>query len=183
MLYATSVTAVDELQQILDLQKQNHIKNIDNNEMQSQGFVTMRHSIEVLQKMHDLSPSVIIKDDDKVVAYALVMLRACRQLFPPLEPMFAVFDQLTWKNKPLNGYSFYAMGQICVAKEYRGRGLFDMLYQKHKELFQPTYDFIITEVSTRNHRSMRAHERLGFKTIKIYRDELDEWAVVIWDWN
>ena len=183
MLYATTVTTAKELEQILDLQYRNLAKNIDNAELQSQGFVTMHHSMEVLQQMHELSPSVIIKDDDKVVAYALVMVRECRQIFLPLEPMFAVFDQLIWKNKPFNEYSFYTIGQICVGKEYRGKGLFEMLYQKHKELFQSTYDFVATEISTRNHRSLRAHEKVGFKTIHTYRDELDEWAVVIWDWK
>ena len=38
--------------------------------------------------MHDLAPAVIIKDNDQVVAYALTMLRECRQLIPDLEPMF-----------------------------------------------------------------------------------------------
>ena len=71
------------------------------------------------------------------------------------------------------------MGQVCVDKDYRGKGLFDLLYQKHKEIYQDQYDFVITEVSTRNHRSIRAHQRAGFQTINTYCDELDEWAVVI----
>jgi ribosomal protein S18 acetylase RimI-like enzyme len=97
--------------------------------------------------------------------------------------MFTRFDQLIYDNKPLPEYHFYIMGQICIAKEYRGKGLFDMLYEKHKEIFQSKYDFVITEVATRNIRSMRAHIRVGFKIIATYTDELDEWAVVIWDWR
>jgi len=44
-------------------------------------------------------------------------------------------------------------------------------------------DFVITEVSNDNHRSMRAHERIGFQTVSRHRDELDDWAVVLWDWR
>ena len=179
MLEVTIVTSDDELEQILRLQKRNLIGNIDMAEIQSQGFVTVDHSPEVLLQMHQLAPSVIIKDDNKVVAYALVMLRECRDLVPSLQPMFVNLDQLEWKGKPLNDYKFYVMGQVCVDKDYRGKGLFDLLYQKHKEIYRDEYDFVITEVSTRNHRSIRAHERVGFETINIYRDELDEWAVVI----
>jgi GNAT superfamily N-acetyltransferase len=179
MLEVTIVTSDDELEQILQLQKRNLIGNIDMAEIQSQGFVTVDHSPEVLLQMHQLAPSVIIKDDHKVVAYALVMLRECRDLVPTLQPMFVNLDQLAWKGKPLNDYKFYVMGQVCVDKDYRGKGLFDLLYQKHKEIYHDQYDFVITEVSTRNHRSIRAHERVGFETINIYRDELDEWAVVI----
>ena len=179
MFDVTIVTRDDELEQILRLQQLNLVGNIDAAEMQSQGFVTMNHSAAVLKQMHQLAPSVIIKHDHKVVAYALVMLRECRDLFPPLQPMFTNFDHLEWKGKPLNNYKFYVMGQVCVDKDYRGKGLFDLLYQKHKEIYQDQYDFVITEVSTRNHRSIRAHQRAGFQTINTYRDELDEWAVVI----
>ena len=183
MFPASIVTHSDELQQILKLQEENLLNNIDNAEMQSQGFVTLHHSIAILKKMHSLAPSVIIKDNDKVIAYALTMLRECRQLVPDLEPMFSLLDKLIWKNKPLNDYSFYVMGQICIAKPYRGQGLFDELYSHHKKIYQPQFDLFITEISTRNQRSIRAHERVGFETIHTHQDELDEWAVVGWDWK
>ena len=96
--------------------------------MKTQGFVTLRHDLNVLQQMHELAPTVIIKDDDQVVAYALTMLRECRQLIPDLEPMFALLDQLLWNNKPLNDHRFYVMGQVCIARTYRGKGLFDELF-------------------------------------------------------
>jgi ribosomal protein S18 acetylase RimI-like enzyme len=183
MLVATTVTTNAELDQVLHLQQKYLVTNIDKEEMQSQGFVTVQHTPELLQQMHSLAPSIVIKNGDEVVAYALVMLNECRHLVPVLVPMFNSFDQLTWKGNFLSGYSFYVMGQICVAKEYRGQGLFDMLYHKHREVYQPQFDFIVTEVATRNKRSLRAHERVGFETIHVYTDELDEWAVVLWDWK
>lgn len=182
MLQATTVQHTEELAQILTLQEKNLIRNIDSEEMRSQGFVTVHHTMDVLEKMHALAPSVIIKDNEEVVAYALTMPRATRQLVPTLEPMFAVLDQLQYKGRPLNDYRFYVMGQICVDKAYRGQGLFDKLYQHHRDTFQPSFDFILTEIATRNTRSIRAHERVGFKTIHTHRDDLDEWQVVVWDW-
>jgi ribosomal protein S18 acetylase RimI-like enzyme len=183
MLMLTTVTNDDELQQILALQQRNLVQNIDDVEMQAQGFVTVTHSIQVLRQMHDLAPSVIAKDKEKVVGYALVMLRECRELVPSLEPMFKNFDSLMYQDRPLNDYRFYVMGQICVDKNYRRTGLFDQLYQKHKEIYSSTFDFVMTEIATRNHRSIRAHQRVGFKTLNTYRDELDEWAVVLWNWE
>ena len=121
MLYPTLTSTTDELQQILQLQEENLRQHIDEAEMKSQGFVTLRHDLNVLQQMHELAPTVIIKDDDQVVAYALTMLRECRQLIPDLESMFALLDQLYWNNKPLNDYRFYVMGQVCIARSYRGQ--------------------------------------------------------------
>jgi ribosomal protein S18 acetylase RimI-like enzyme len=183
MLNVTTTSSNKDLEQILMLQKQNLIRNISKEEMQSQGFVTVDHSLEMLEKMHQLAPSVIIKDNDKVVAYALTMLCECQELVPELESMFERFHSLVWKNKPLNGYSFYVMGQICIDKNYRGQGLFEKLYNKHKEAYQSKFDFILTEVATRNLRSFNAHKRIGFETINRYRDELDEWEVIVWDWR
>ncbi|MEI9809865.1 MAG: hypothetical protein WDO16_19485 [Bacteroidota bacterium] len=95
----------------------------------------------------------------------------------------SLLDDLHWNNKPLNSYRFYVMGQICIAKVYRGQGLFEQLYNYHKEIYQPQFDLFVTEISTRNHRSLRAHEKVGFKTIHTHRDNLDEWRVVAWDWR
>lgn len=183
MLKLTTVATTEELEQILVLQQCNLLQNIDETEMQTQGFVTMIHDLNVLQQMHNLAPSVIAKDNDKVVGYALVMLRECRELFPPLEPMFKNFDRLEYRFRPLNDFRFYIMGQVCIDKQYRRTGLFDQLYKKHKEIYGGKFDFIVTEVSTRNLRSLRAHERVGFETLNTYSDELDEWAVILWNWQ
>ncbi|WP_276503678.1 GNAT family N-acetyltransferase [Terrimonas pollutisoli] len=183
MHFATLATTTKDLQQILDLQRQNLINHIDESEIKSQGFVTLQHSLKTLEQMNDLAPSVIIKDDSKIVGYALTMLKECRQIIPDLEPMFQLFDSLTWNNRPLNSYSFYVMGQVCIHKDYRGKGLFEQLYLHHKKIYSSKFELFLTEIATRNHRSLRAHEKVGFKTIHTHRDNLDEWAVVGWDWS
>src|SRR5215831_4358933 len=158
MLKVSIVRDTAELQQILRLQQENLPHHIADEEMKSQGFVTVQHDLEILEQMHSLAPSIIIKDGDEVIAYALVMLKSCRNLVPVLQPMFTVFDSLKWKGRPLNNYEYYVMGQICIAKEYRGKGLFEKLYLQHRQVYGSNYDFIITEVSFRNTRSLRAHE-------------------------
>lgn len=62
--------------------------------------------------------------------------------------------------------------------------VFDKAYQHYNETFKQDYDFAITEVSTRNYRSLKAHERAGFVEIHRYTDPLsEEWSIVIWDWK
>ena len=113
MLVATTVTTNAELDQVLDLQQKYLVTNIDKEEMQNQGFVTVQHTPELLQQMHSLAPSIIIKNGDEVVAYALVMLNECRHLVPALVPMFNTFEHLEYQRlqhqgKPLMEYSFYS---------------------------------------------------------------------------
>ena len=183
MLHPSLTKTKEDLQQILRLQKENLKQSIDEAEMRSQGFVTIHHDPDTISQMHKLAPSVVIKDNNEVVAYALTMLRECRQLIPDLETMFALFDKLNWRGKPLNDYSFYVMGQVCIHKDYRGKGLFEQLYFHHKKIYSSKFELFLTEIATRNHRSLKAHKKVGFKTIHIHQDNLDEWAVVGWDWS
>jgi hypothetical protein len=168
---------------VLQLQQLNLREKITEKEKAEQGFVTVHHDLATLEKMHRLAPSVIIKDGEQVAAYALTMLRECRELIPELESMFSLLDKLEWKGKPLPTISYYVMGQVCVAKAYRGQGLFDLLFSYHKTIYQPRFELFVTEIATRNTRSIKAHERVGFRTIHTHRDEIDEWLVVAWDWN
>jgi GNAT superfamily N-acetyltransferase len=172
-----------ELEQILALQQRNLKQALLEEEMRSQGFVTVHHDLAALERMHALAPSIIAHQGTELAGYALTMPRECRALMPVLVPMFDLFDRLTYQGKLLSDHRFYVMGQVCIDKPHRGKGLFELLYQKHRELYQQRFDFIITEVSLRNQRSLRAHERVGFKTVHTYRDATDEWAVVLWDWR
>ena len=183
MFLATTIARVEELNELLSLQ-QKYLRGVTPGiEEKEQGFLTVSHNLNILEQMHSLQPSVIVKYNDTIVGYALVVKQECRDIIPVLLPMFEHLDKITYKNKLLKNYSYYVMGQVCVDKPFRSKGVFDMLYQKHRELFKDDFDFVITEISTSNHRSLNAHKRVGFKTIDIFKDETDEWEIVLWDWS
>ncbi|NII26891.1 GNAT family N-acetyltransferase [Pseudoflavitalea sp. X16] len=183
MYSATTVGSNKDLEQILQLQRQNLKQFISQEEKNAQGFLTMQFNLPMLQQLHAIAPSIIIKQADEVVAYAMTVTLEGRQAYPDLEPMFVNFEKLQWQGKPLYDHRFYVMGQICVSKAHRAKGLVDMLYQHHKVVYSPHYDFIITEISTSNYRSLQAHKRVGFEIIHTYEDFMDNWNVVVWDWR
>jgi hypothetical protein len=170
---------------LLALQQRNLKTNISKEELESQGFVTVEHNFDLLAAMNDELPQIVALQDDKVVGYALSMPVSFEDKIPELKPMFLMFNGLTYQNKQLSDYSYYVMGQICIEKAVRGLGVFQKLYKEHSMLFGSKFDFIITEVSLNNKRSMRAHQKVGFKTIHEYFDpeNNDTWAVVLWDFN
>jgi len=172
-----------DLEQILTLQKSNHVSGLSSAQKVANGFVTVQHDLELLTKMNEAAPQIIAKSKDEVVAYALVMPKAFSALIPTLVPMFDSFKQLSYKGKSLEAYTYYVMGQICIDENYRGQGLFEKLYAKHKETHSSTFDLCLTEVSTSNQRSMKAHERVGFKILHTFQDETDEWNILVWDWR
>jgi GNAT superfamily N-acetyltransferase len=173
----------DDLPAILTLQRQNLPAALTRDEVASEGFVTVVHTLEILQQMHRMAPSVIVRDGETLAGYALTMPLACRAFLPVLEPMFRLFDVLSWRGRPLSSYRSYVMGQVCVAREYRGRGVFPALYRGHAELYARDHDLVVTEISAHNGRSLRAHEKVGFFELGRHRDATDDWLVVAWDFR
>lgn len=166
-----------DLPGILRLQQQNVPESLSPEEKAAQGFVSVHHTLEQLQQMHALAPSIVAVSGAVLAGYALTMPVECRRLIPMLVPMFDAFDRV------LQGKRYYVMGQICVAKEFRGQGVFDALYQGHAREYSHTHDCIVTEISVANPRSVRAHERVGFVEILRQRDAAGEWSIVAWDFR
>jgi ribosomal protein S18 acetylase RimI-like enzyme len=164
-----------DLEQILDLQRCNLPRSLDAPTATQQGFVTVEHDLDVLRRMHELEPSIVARSGASLAGYALVMPVPCRGFVPVLEPMFQRLEGLKRR--------FYVMGQICVDRPWRGRGVFDSLYRAHRDHLSDRYDLVVTEVSARNSRSLRAHLRVGFRELERYRDATDDWVLLSWDWS
>lgn len=182
-MIATVVTTDEELKQIVELSRKNHRLYIDAGEKEKEGFVSWEYSFDLLKKMQDQQPHVIVKDGERLVGYALVALKEAGAFHTDLVAMFSYLETVKYNGKFLSEYKYYVMGQVCVDKDYRGKGVFNMLYQQHKKLFKDRFDFVATEISQNNTRSVRAHEKVGFKTIYTYKDSIDNWNVVVWDWS
>jgi GNAT superfamily N-acetyltransferase len=182
MLYATTVSTKKELEQIQNLNRQNLKQNLSEDEMLREGFVSWNYSFELLEKMHRLAPSVIVKEGNEVIGYALVTLKEASSFHADLKKMLMHLQPVTYEGKPLTSYRFYLMGQVCIHKNYRGKGIFPMLYHQHKISYGKEYELLVTEISTKNQRSLKAHEKIGFKNVFTYEHGIDEWNVVIWNW-
>ncbi|MDR6561033.1 MULTISPECIES: GNAT family N-acetyltransferase [unclassified Arcicella] len=179
----TTITKDEEIWQLLDLQQKNLTRNISENVANDQGFVTVVHNFKLLSRMNEAYPQIIAKDGDQVVGYALVMPESFRNDIPVLTAMFTMLDELEYKGKLVKDYRYYAMGQICVAEGYRGQGLFDGLYAKHKTELSDKFELCVTEIAKRNTRSLAAHKRVGFEIIHEYFDTTypELWEVVVLD--
>lgn len=179
----TTASGDHDLMLIIGLQDRNHLDRVLSREQATDGFVTVRHSLEILREMNAAAPQVVAKKGGEVVGFALVMLPKFRDAIPVLRPMFDQFGSVLVGGRPISEHRYYVMGQICVAEASRGSGVFDRMYAEHKALFSNEFDLCVTEISSSNLRSLRAHSRVGFRTVARYRDTFDEWDIVAWDWE
>jgi L-amino acid N-acyltransferase YncA len=184
MIIYTTANSKNDLQGILNLQKRNLAPSLTSDEIQSQGFVTVDHSYEQLEKLNGYEKHIIAKENEKVVGYLLAMTKRSRLDIPVLVPMFELFDTISYNSKKISGYDYLVVGQVCIDKAWRGQGILDHCYAAYREHFRTKYDFAITEIASSNVRSLKAHRRIGFKEIKNYVSaDKTEWVVVLWDWK
>lgn len=174
----------EELKGILELQQVNLPKNISTGELKSQGFVTVEHDLDLLTQMNLPFQHIIAKENNKIIGYTLVMLRKWKNNIPVLKEMFHQIDSINYDGKKLGESKYFIMGQVCVAKSHRGQGIFAGLYEEMKERMKENFDYIITEIASRNYRSLRAHEKVGFEEIKTYQiGDGEKWVLVLLELN
>lgn len=181
MVIVKLVSELKELEGIRLLQEQNLGKHLSIEEASNEGFVTAEYSVEFLKAMHDVHPSIIAKDDDAVVGYALVATHPISEQHPLLADLFASIDKVIYKGASLKGKKYVVVGQLCVGKAYRGQGLVQRMYQFYRESLKDSYDYLVTDVVQTNQRSIKAHLKTGFTVVDTLEYEGMKWDIVLWE--
>lgn len=167
-------TDASELKQIRELQQRNLFARISVEEQHKEGFLTVSHSLELLRKMNAVCPHIIAIANNKVVGYTLCMHPKFSNEIEILKPMFLEIETVIPKIE-----NYIIMGQVCVAKNYREKGVFRKLYQTMSDSLKPEFDAIITEVDAKNVRSLKAHYAVGFKLLKSHFSRGQDWELII----
>ncbi|GAC1528899.1 MAG: hypothetical protein NVS3B15_06970 [Sediminibacterium sp.] len=177
------VSDTTELEGIKKLQRENLKKNLSQDEAGAQGFVTAEYSIDFLWQMHQAHPSVIVKDGEIVIGYALAALKSIREYHDLLADLFNTIDKTGYNGIFLKDADYVVVGQLCVAKNYRGLGLVQKMYQYFKDRLSGEFEYCITDVAQDNPRSLKAHLKTGFQVIDTLTYGGIGWDLVLWDWT
>lgn len=176
-----AATRDSDLQGILSLQACNLREELTPDERREEGFVTLKHDAALLRELGTPWPHIVAvaEDTGEVAGYALVMLPGHRDRFPVLVPMFERIDELAHPGGPMANLRYYVMGQVCVAKPHRGRGLVERMYEAQRIQMSREFDIMVTEIDASNTRSLRAHAKAGCSEIDRYRSsDGREWVIV-----
>ena len=118
-----------------------------------------------------------------MVGYALVALKSIRHQHDLLGDLFSAIDKLEYKNQLMKNSPYVVVGQLCVARNYRGQGLVQQMYQHFKNCLSGEFDYCLTDVAQDNPRSLKAHIKCGFQVIDTLNYGGIGWDIVLWDWT
>ena len=175
----------DDIKGIYDLHIANLKDNLSIDEIQKEGFVTAVYDVSLLTLMKDTKPSIIAKDNvtNKVIGYALVYIKELRSHHRLIDDLFMTVDKLSYKGNSLSQCDYVVVGQLCVAKGYRGIGIVQDLYNYYKEVYSSSYQYLITDVARDNPRSLKAHIKSSFEVINTIVFDDNTFDVILWDWR
>lgn len=177
------VETEQELIGLKQLQTNNLRRLIGEEEAMKEGFVTSEYALSLLQQMHKIHPSIIVKEGDEVVGYTIVTNKEVYGAHPELDHLFNTLDATEYKGALLKNSNYILIGQVCVAKSHRGQGWVPKMYDYYKSLHAKNYTFLVTDISQANKRSIRMHQKIGFETIGVIEQVGTGWDIVLWDWK
>ena len=183
MISIKRVTDYSELQGIKALQQENLKRNLSEQEAESQGFVTAEYTMDFLEALHQASPSIIAKDKETIAGYALVAVKSIRHQHDLLSDLFNSIDKIVYNGRLLENSNYVIVGQLCVARDYRGQGLVQKMYAFYKSSLAGEFDYCLTDVAKDNIRSLKAHEKSGFSIIETLEYGGLGWNIILWDWK
>lgn len=177
------VTTPEEVIAIKALQNLNLRVNISQEEAASEGFLTASYTMEYLEAMNADAPSVIAKAGDEVVGYAMVTTKALRDGHELMADLFNTIDRTQYKASRLGEIDYVVVGQLCVAKAFRGMGLVQLMYNHFRDCYAGLFSYLVTDVAQANARSLKAHQKTGFQVIDTLTYGGIGWDIVLWDWR
>ncbi len=141
---------------ILRLQSANYIANLSDEE-RKKGFLSAQFTLEqTVQIAEDLGTMVAVVDNS-LAGFLCAFRRELDTGSPVIAKMLDSYDRVTFEDKPLNSFSSYIYGPVCIAREHRRRGLLRGLYEAQKQDLAGQFEVGVAFVSRSNPHSLLAH--------------------------
>ena len=145
-----------DYQEILQLQSANYIANLTEEERTS-GFLSAQFSVDqTAQIAKDLGIMVAVLDG-RVAGFLCAFRKEFSSGSPVVAEMLRSYPQFSFEDRSLSSFLSYIYGPVCIAREYRGRGLLRGLYEAQKKDLAGRFEIGVAFVSRSNAHSLRAH--------------------------
>ena len=106
MISYTQADGLDDIKAVLALQSANLHDHLSKEQITSQGFLTISHSLDLLAKMSKVSAQIIAKANEQIVGFCLSMTQEFENEIPILVPMFETMNNVSFQDKKLKDYQY-----------------------------------------------------------------------------
>jgi L-amino acid N-acyltransferase YncA len=140
-------------------------------EDRSDGFVTTDFDEALLRELIEKERGLFVAmEGEKAAGYVMAAGWDYCARWPIFRQMIVDLPRLRYRGRKLDLANSYQYGPVCIAKEHRGSGLLEALFEFAREAMRKRYEVLVTFVNKANPRSYAAHSRkLALETIAEFR--------------
>lgn len=146
----------DDYRGILRLQSANFIANLSDEE-RKEGFLSAQFTPEQTAQMAEDLGTMVAVVDHHIAGFLCAFRREYDTGSPVIAKMLDSYDRVAFEGKPLSSFNSYVYGPVCIAREFRRRGLLRGLYEAQKRDLAGRYEVGVAFVSRSNPHSLQAH--------------------------
>ncbi|WP_234387078.1 GNAT family N-acetyltransferase [Aquimarina sp. Aq78] len=162
----TRIGKVADIKGILSLQEKNLFSNLTEKERET-GFVTTPFTTSQIEEIIKQNGIFIAENDnDVIVAYAFAGNWKYFEQWEIFNVMISRFPKLSFEGYQISTENSFQYGPVCIDKDYRGKGLLNLIFEEMRIEFIKKYPISITFINKVNVISEKAHtKKLGWKII------------------
>lgn len=162
----TRIGNKDDIKEILSLQESNLYANLTEEERE-RGFVTTPFTVAQIEEIILQNGIFVAKNsEDKIIAYAFAGNWEYFKQWEIFNVMISRFPNLSFQNNAISTQNSFQYGPVCIDKDYRGKGVLNMIFEEMRIEFLKKFPISITFINKINAISERAHtKKLGWEII------------------
>jgi hypothetical protein len=141
---------------ILNLQSANYIANLSAHERE-QGFLSGQFTPEQTAQIAKDLGTIVAVMDDQIVGFVCAFRNEFETGSPVIAKMLESYDRMIFEGSALSSFRSYIYGPVCLARDFRGRGLLRGLYEAQKKDLAGQFEIGVAFVSRSNPHSLDAH--------------------------
>ena len=163
---------------ILELQEKNLLMNLQTHEKQD-GFLSIKYSAAQLNELNQGLGIFIAEKQYHLAGYLIAQTLDFANQSALISSMARKFSDVQFNGRPLSSFNIFIYGPVCVAKESRGQGVLEGLYEAMLRTLQH-YDIGVAFVSAENSRSLNAHrKKLGMTVIDNFEFNGQQYNILV----
>ncbi len=162
----TRIGTKNDIDGVLSLQERNLYANLTEKERKS-GFVTTPFTVAQIEEIIKQNGLFVAENKDHViVAYAFAGNWEYFKQWEIFNVMISRFPNLSFRNTEITIQNSFQYGPICLDKDYRSKGLLNVIFEEMRVEFIKKYLISITFINKVNVISEVAHtKKLGWEII------------------
>ena len=170
-----------DINDVLLLQDLYLVSNLSSQEKED-GFVTTPFSVEQLTYVINNQGLFIAKVNNKIIAYIFAESWDYFSQYPIFEYMITLIPNLKFQDYNFTTKNSFQYGPVCIHKEYRGKGLINLLFEFMRVRILEKYPLSLTFINKINKPSLKAHvEKLNWSIISKFHFNNNEYFILAYD--